>query len=214
MAIRPGTRAGPPRSAKETKPSRQGQISRWTVRPALMKAPTLAPRWPVILNIAAVPMLGITMAAWSATSTCWPWSVASRASRAKTTPTAPARPVDGEGDAALRGVEREPEERAVGIGRPAPEGRPPAGRIALRRLHLHHVGAEVAEDLAGEEAGLVREVEDADAGEGVAQQAADASRPSREVSSSTARLPPVLGGPFARRPPCAKTPHHEDRHRH
>ena len=117
---------------------------------------------------------------------------------------AAARPVDGQRDAALRGVEREPEERAVGIGRPAPEGRPPARRVALRRLDLHDVGAEVAEDLAGEEAGLVREVEDADAGEGVAQQAADASRPSREVSSSTARLPPVLGGPFARRPRCAK----------
>jgi hypothetical protein len=31
MAMRPGMRAGPPRSANETKPSLQGQISRCTV---------------------------------------------------------------------------------------------------------------------------------------------------------------------------------------
>ena len=92
MAIRPGTRAGPPRSANDTNPSRHGQISRWIVRPACMKAPTRLPRWPVILNIAAVPMLGITIAAWSETSTCWPSPLWSRARSANSTPTAASRP--------------------------------------------------------------------------------------------------------------------------
>ena len=50
------------------------------------------PRWPVILNIAAVPMLGITIAAWSETSTCGPSPLWSRASSAKSTPTAASRP--------------------------------------------------------------------------------------------------------------------------
>ncbi len=70
MATSPGMRAGPPRSAKDTKPSLHGQISRATLRSCRMKAPARAPRLPVILHIAAVPMFGITIACWRATSTC------------------------------------------------------------------------------------------------------------------------------------------------
>src|SRR5213595_2303755 len=65
--------------------------------------------------------------------------------------------------AALGGVHGEPEERTLGVGDAAPEGRAAARRVARTRLDLHHVGAEVAEELAGEEAGLVRQVEHADA---------------------------------------------------
>src|SRR5439155_10708719 len=106
---------------------------------------------------------------------------------------APARPVEREGDPALRRVEREPEERTVGIGGAAPEGRPPARRIAVRRLDLHHVRAEIAEDLAGEEAGLRREVEDADAGEGVAQRAP--TLPARRAGCQAWPAPAVVGLP-------------------
>ena len=53
MATRPGMRAGPPRKANDTKPSRHGQISRATARSWRMKAPARPPRFPVILNIAA-----------------------------------------------------------------------------------------------------------------------------------------------------------------
>jgi hypothetical protein len=41
-----------------------------------------------------------------------------------------------------------------------------AQRIAAGRLDLQHVGAQVGEDAAGEMAGFVRQVEDAQAGEG------------------------------------------------
>src|SRR5439155_10459437 len=65
--------------------------------------------------------------------------------------------------ASLGGVHGEPEEPALGVGDAAPEGRAAARRVAAGRLDLHHVGAEVAEELAGEEAGLARQVEDASA---------------------------------------------------
>src|SRR5262249_37520048 len=68
-----------------------------------------------------------------------------------------------EGHAALGDVHGEPEERALGVGDAAPEGRAAARRVAVGRLHLHHVSAEVAQELAGEEAGLARQVEHADA---------------------------------------------------
>src|SRR5207245_5798047 len=76
---------------------------------------------------------------------------------------AAARAREVERHAALGGVHGEPEERALGVGDAAPEGRAAARRVAAGRLDLHHVGAEVAEELAGEEAGLARQVEDASA---------------------------------------------------
>src|SRR5262249_3851359 len=60
------------------------------------------------------------------------------------------RPLEVERDAALRGVEREPEERALGIRSATPERGAAARRIAARWLDLHDVRAEVAEELAGE----------------------------------------------------------------
>ena len=44
-----------------------------------------------------------------------------------------------------------------------------ARRVACGRLDLHHVGVEVAEELAGEEAGLARQVEDPDAAQVAAE---------------------------------------------
>ena len=73
------------------------------------------------------------------------------------------RTVEVERGASLRGVEREPEERPLGVRDVTPERRAAARRVAAGRLDLHDVRTEVAEEFAGEEAGLVRQVEDADA---------------------------------------------------
>ena len=72
---------------------------------------------------------------------------------------AAARPIQVERHAALRGVEREPQDGPLRVGGATPERGASPRRIARRRLDLHHVGAEVAEELAGEEAWLARQVE-------------------------------------------------------
>ena len=53
IATRPGTRAGPPRSANDTQPSLHGQISRCTLFVCRKKAPARWPRLPVIFDIDA-----------------------------------------------------------------------------------------------------------------------------------------------------------------
>lgn len=73
---------------------------------------------------------------------------------------APARPIEIQGDAALAGVERQPEHRTFGIGNASDERRPPPCRVALRWLDLDHIGAEVAQQLARQKSRLGGEVED------------------------------------------------------
>src|SRR5262249_27146223 len=66
-------------------------------------------------------------------------------------------------DAALARVQRVPGEAAVDAGHPADPWPAVAQGLPLRRLDRDHVGAEVAQDLAGELARFVAQVEDADA---------------------------------------------------
>src|SRR5207253_4273218 len=75
------------------------------------------------------------------------------------------RPRDVERDAALARVVEPEEEAPLGVREPLPEGRDGAQRAAARRLDEHDVGAEVGQQLAGERALLVGEVEDAETGE-------------------------------------------------
>ena len=78
---------------------------------------------------------------------------------------ASARPVERERHAALRGVEGEPQERPLRVYDATPERPAPPRPIALGRLDLHDVGAEIPENLPREEPGLRSEVEDANAGQ-------------------------------------------------
>src|SRR6266850_2487955 len=71
--------------------------------------------------------------------------------------------LDLERDPSLRRVQGQPHDRALRIGRVAPERRAAARRVAGRGLDLHDVCTEVAEQLAREEPGLARQVEHAGA---------------------------------------------------
>src|SRR6185436_4145988 len=93
-----------------------------------------------------------------------------------------------ERDAALRGVVREPDERAFAIVGVAPE-RPPATQgIARRWLDLDDVRAEIAEELRREVARLAREIEHADAVQVAAHGTRVATRAATEVSRRGRRL--------------------------
>src|SRR5262249_56786291 len=86
-----------------------------------------------------------------------------------------------EGDPALRYVQGQPEERALGILDPAPERGSPPGRGTAPRLDLDDVGAEGSEQAPGGETRFAGEVQHVDA-VGIA---APASR----------RRPPTAGPP-------------------
>jgi hypothetical protein len=85
-----------------------------------------------------------------------------RARREAAEELAPALRCERQRDAAFARVEGEPAQAALGLGDLAEKGATTPECVTSRRLELDHVGAEVAEDLAGEETGLLAEIENAD----------------------------------------------------
>ena len=86
----------------------------------------------------------------------------------------------------------------------AAEERPAArGAVAARRLDLHDVRAEIAEDLAGQRAGLVAAIENANVGEqsGPPRRSRDSNTPSDSLGSPGMRVQQLfdLSGPHGPR---------------
>ena len=66
-------------------------------------------------------------------------------------------------DAAFARVEREPEQASLRVRDAAQKGAPASGRVAAGWLALAHVGAHVSQDLAGQNAARIGQVDDAHA---------------------------------------------------